>query len=714
MQGTALGHRLETLQDGLTTFRNGVQAPMPLLRTEIDIRVMAGLAIVRTNRSFRNAEDAPIEAILTFPVGFDAVVTALAATIDGRRMLGVAKEKSEARITYEAALDEGRLSVLHEEALRGIHVLSVGALPPSAEVAIELEQVIPLTNSGGTPFLRLPMTAGQVYGTSPLLPADDLVTAQGVHHKAVLSVTTDAGQAVLGGQILEPDAQTTVILDRAIELRIEGGAFSTLKGRSADGHVVEVSLSADAAAEQPLDLHVLVDRSGSTGSPVRENRMSIWDAMRSGLLAEFARLGAKDRITFWQFDDQCQCLGSAKGTSALRMAERLVRPGGGTELAGAIRAALGKGARDLLVLTDGQTWAHMVEELKSEGPRVSAILVGPNSLDANIGHLCAITGGQVLFAPGSDVASSLRSAFHTLRNPARAVEGEVSSDAPAWLTAMRGGVSIGVTWDQTDEPDGDAVEYAIGRFAAALALPLLATAASEAWSRKHSLCTHATSLVLVDAVGEAVEGFSQMRKIPLMDGDDGLIASPGSRSICAPLVSAMPAPTNSAHHGIVDAMSADAPSVHDRLADSIPIVLHKVASPQTARHAQNRLSYAPSAKPLSPAKIGLLTRLLAVLKRRKVRTLEQIFANFRWDAFGDQLIKGNFDCLTKEQSEAVEQCEMRILRHCFEGGHEDTLPSGLNVVALGMIARKINNRLAERFAKRALKGAPVWLTEWQE
>ena len=146
MQGTALGHRLETLQDGLTTFRNGVQAPMPLLRTEIDIRVMAGLAIVRTIRSFRNAEDAPIEAILTFPVGFDAVVTGLAATIDGRRMLGIAKEKSEARITYEAALDEGRLSVIHEEALRGIHVLSVGALPPSAEVAIELEQVIPLNS----------------------------------------------------------------------------------------------------------------------------------------------------------------------------------------------------------------------------------------------------------------------------------------------------------------------------------------------------------------------------------------------------------------------------------------------------------------------------------------------------------------------------------------------------------------------------------------
>ena len=91
MQGRALGHRLDTLHDGLTTFRNGEPAPMPLLHTEIGVRILAGLAIVRTTRKFSNAEETPIEAILTFPVGFDATVTELAATIDGRRMLGVAK-----------------------------------------------------------------------------------------------------------------------------------------------------------------------------------------------------------------------------------------------------------------------------------------------------------------------------------------------------------------------------------------------------------------------------------------------------------------------------------------------------------------------------------------------------------------------------------------------------------------------------------------------
>lgn len=181
MQGIAIGHRLETLQDGLTTFSQGEHIAVPLMATKIDVRILSGIAIVRTVRSFRNAEEKPIEAVMTFPVGFDAVVTGLAATIDGRRMIGEAKAKSVARETYEDALDEGRLSVLHEEVLRGIHVLSIGALAPDAEVEVELEQTIPLIAAAGMPFLRLPTTAGQIYGTSPLIW---LFIYSTLHHEA--------------------------------------------------------------------------------------------------------------------------------------------------------------------------------------------------------------------------------------------------------------------------------------------------------------------------------------------------------------------------------------------------------------------------------------------------------------------------------------------------------------------------------------------------
>lgn len=65
MQATSLGHRLETLHDGLTTFRDGEPVPMPLMATAISIRVVSGLAFVRTTRCFRNGEENPIEAVMT-------------------------------------------------------------------------------------------------------------------------------------------------------------------------------------------------------------------------------------------------------------------------------------------------------------------------------------------------------------------------------------------------------------------------------------------------------------------------------------------------------------------------------------------------------------------------------------------------------------------------------------------------------------------------
>lgn len=668
MFASALGHRLETLQDGLTTFCQGAPVPMPLVGTEINVRVIQGLAIVRTFRSFRNVEDTPIEAIMTFPVGFDAVVTSLVATIDGRRMIGTAKEKTEARETYEAALDEGRLSVLHEEVLRGIHVLSIGALPPGAEVAVELEQVVPLADAGGTLFLRLPMTAGQIYGTSPLLPSDDLVTASGVRHSANLIVTTDTGCVIMNGQAIAGDTPLPILLDRAIELRIEGGTLGKLSGRDADGRTVELSFAAPSASDNDLDLHVIVDRSSSTNSRVRDGAMTVWEAMREGLHAELGQLRQSDLINLWQFESQFQYLGNARGSSASSLVDRLQLPSGGTELAGAVRAAIGKGARDILVLTDGQTWAHLVDELKREEVRISAILVGPSSLDANIGHLCALTGGQVLYAPGRDVASALQTAFATLRAPASPVRGTISEGAPKSLSTYRGGVRIDAVWGEPEGDEADAFSTSLGRFAAALAIPLLDAEAGEAWSRAHSLCTHSTSLVLVDEVGKAVEGFSRMRKVPLM-------ASAGAH--------------------LQGAVSFTA------IAASIP-ASHCVSPRYTPRPTE------PSWLENARRAVGRwLSRDKSIASPLKVST----FSGFAWDAWGDDLVSGNLSMLTTEQAKQVKVMVERIKSHPRWYDLSSDEQGRVDVIALGVIATKRGDRLAKRFAHRALKGISKWFIQ---
>jgi hypothetical protein len=361
-----------------------------------------------------------MRAELKEPVGFDTVVTGLSATVDDRKLIAAAKTQSAARDDYKGAIDEGKMAILHEEVLKGVHTLSVAQLAPGKEVMVELETVTSMGCIAGEPFLRIPTTVGQIYGTSPLMPADDLITNSQVQFKAQISAVCDQGIATLeDGRIISEGEPVEVMLNNAIELRVANGCFGKVSGVSATGQIVEMKLTPAKATDGLLDLAILVDRSGSTGTSIGNRGISgasVWSAMKCGLTSSLSRLQSQDQISLWQFDNTCEKLGAAKDTSIVEFVQKLGQPAGGTELAGAVQKLLDFGAQDILVLTDGQTWAHAVEELKSKKTRISAILVGNNSLDANIGHLCAMTGGQVFYAPGTDVASAINSSITSLQD----------------------------------------------------------------------------------------------------------------------------------------------------------------------------------------------------------------------------------------------------------------------------------------------------------
>ena len=110
--------------------------PIPLVRTKIDVRICGGLAVVTTERLFRNAEATSIEATLTFSVPIHATLVRLTARVGDRELVAVALARDAARQTYEEAIDRGKTAVLHEEVLRGVHQLCVGHVPPGGEVAV--------------------------------------------------------------------------------------------------------------------------------------------------------------------------------------------------------------------------------------------------------------------------------------------------------------------------------------------------------------------------------------------------------------------------------------------------------------------------------------------------------------------------------------------------------------------------------------------------
>ena len=516
MQGMTFGHALETLHEGLTVFLEGRGTSIPMKSTKIDVDIKAGIAVTRTTRVFKNDEGVSIEAILTMPVAFDAVVTGLEAMIDGRKLLAVSKAKKEARETYEGAIDAGKMTILHEEALRGVHVLSVGQLGAGKEVSVIIETVAPLMQLSASCFLRIPTTVGAVYGSSPLLPADDLMTSAAVKHVATLSIKTDAGQISLSdGSTLGVNEPIEVTLDKSIEINLSKASFGKTIAMSATGHPVTLSVQPIKSSDNNLNMAVLVDRSGSMASAFPRSHVTKWDAVREGLAYALKDLNPSDQIGMWQFDNECQFLGKESGGASASLAGLIEEPAGGTELGKAVHRVVASGAKDVLIVTDGQTWSNTVDELRSKNARLSAILVGSDSLDANIGHLCANSGGQVYYASNDDVASILNEALKNLRRTDAAIKGKAGERYPASLKTVRGSAEITAKWSVEKDKTGK-LSDPIGRYAASLALPLLEPKMAQDFAALHCLSTHNTSLVLVDNEGEVSDALPEMRKVPLM------------------------------------------------------------------------------------------------------------------------------------------------------------------------------------------------------
>jgi hypothetical protein len=182
---------------------------------------------------------------------------------------------------------------------------------------------------------------------------------------------------------------------------------------------------------------------------------------------------------------------------------------------GAIEGAIAGGeAADLLLVTDGKSHALDVQRLAAQGRRVSVLLVGEDSLEANVGHLAALTGGDLFVALEADMTQTLLSALASLRSPSRPA---VVTEEGDRLRAVRRNALVEVEW-RTHDAAAQAEDRA-GRAVAALAASLRMTSLPEReaaeLARDEGLVSHLTSLVLVDHAAEAQQGIPATRKVAL-------------------------------------------------------------------------------------------------------------------------------------------------------------------------------------------------------
>ena len=173
---------------------------------------------------------------------------------------------------------------------------------------------------------------------------------------------------------------------------------------------------------------------------------------------------------------------------------------------------------DILIVTDGMSHALDVHRLAASGRRVSALLVGEDSLDANVGHLAALTGGDLFVGMGAELGAVLGAALQRLREPGGSLPSE--DGAPELIRVMRGNALLEVEWREEgggpeDAPKDALVSRAVAAFASSLRLVTLSETEAAALASAEGLVTHLTSLVLVDDEGEVHKGVPASRKTPL-------------------------------------------------------------------------------------------------------------------------------------------------------------------------------------------------------
>ncbi len=655
--------KVKTMTDPLSLFMAEVMKgkdayPLPLIATSIDLSVLTGLVVVTMKRIFRNVEKRPIEAVMTFPVPIHAAVFALEANIDGRHVKAVAQSKLEARQTYERAVESGKAAVLHEEVLRGIHTLSVANLRPDAEVEVILKWVTTPNLINGRGELRIPLTVGDVYGCSGLSDVDDLTHAASPLKSAILTVSrADIPFEIAGKSALE--GPFNVALNRPIDLTFPRWKSSALHGTAADGRSVDVFLEpSPVLSGARAAVAVMFDYSGSMSEPFSgvRGKANKHDVAAMVVRSVAGGMAYGDHLDLWQFDTQASRVGQLDqfdDRSIMTLLNMISGPRDGTEIGRCIeQVASGTETRDILLITDGKSYALDFQALLKLGKRISVLLIGEDSLEARVGHLAALTGGQLFIVTERNLDDIAAAMDLALRSPFQPASYEATGEET--LQAQRCGMSINATWHRGAKSAQDEEARAIGAFSAFAAIQALDEEQGAKWAEAEGLATHLTSLILVDEVGEAVKTLPALRKVPL--------ASP---------MSLAPDTYFSADMSITADLAINAPRV------SASIIMHNIRKPAPPRRLQKSFEY----QEVSDA----IARLSALID---------------WDNHPSEILNYDLNFINLEAHELIDILQMML------EDVADSLGMAPISLALGLAAHvgQGRSRSAMRIARKLLQG----------
>jgi len=377
---------------------DGDLVPVPVVRTEVTMRITGPIARVHVRQSFVNPADRWLEGVYVFPLPESAAVDGYRMRIGERSVEGELRERAAAKQAYAAARDAGRRAALLEQERPNLFTASVANIAPRDAIVVEIEYQQLARWDAGAFALRFPMVVGPRYvprasgSVSAAVPDADRITppvlrpeslpAGYVHNPVSMRIELAAGVplGVLESpthaiDVREHDdarysasfAAETVPADRDFELRWSPRAGNAPQAilfgeRTADATYALLMLlppgsERRADARLPREAIYVIDTSGSM------NGASIAQA-REALQLALARLESGDRFNVIEFNSRLRALFDVpRPASAANVATASAWVGrlqaeGGTEMAPALHAALdGREhpgvVRQVVFLTDG-------------------------------------------------------------------------------------------------------------------------------------------------------------------------------------------------------------------------------------------------------------------------------------------------------------------------------------------------------------------------
>jgi hypothetical protein len=241
---------------------------LPLKALSVNAHVVGLTATSNIRQRFVNNGTTTIEATYMFPLPPRAGVTDFVAVLAGRKVVGILKERGQARITYEEALAAGHRAAIVEEERPDVFTVRVGNLGPGEEAVVQLVLTGPLEVQDGEATFRFPLVVAPRYTTGSPLSGDQ--TGSGVELDT--DAVPDASRVT--PPRLEP-ADVRPRLDITVSVECAGLVLSDLRTslhacvveETADGKML-VKVGPGERADRDFLLRFRVDRSQLATSAV--------------------------------------------------------------------------------------------------------------------------------------------------------------------------------------------------------------------------------------------------------------------------------------------------------------------------------------------------------------------------------------------------------------------------------------------------------------